>query len=122
MILPVEEARRLVDTDEDEFVLTMRLQALETAIHGYTNNNFRRVLEENGGEYPADIKMGVVNLLKWDMNHRDNMGVESETISRHSITYGDMAGKEATAMGYPRAMVAFLKPYTKARFGQGGSV
>ena len=119
MILTVEEARRLIDTDEDDYILSARLQAIETAIRGHTNNNFRRVLSENGGQYPDDVKMGVVNLVKWDMTHRDYMGVESETISRHSVTYGDMSGKDATAMGYPRAMVAFLRPYMRARFGRG---
>lgn len=121
MILTVDELRRFVQTDEDDYVLQLKLEAIETAIKGYTNNDFRRVLEANGGEYPADIKIGVACLLKWDMNHRDNMGVSSETISRHSVTYGDVSNKDATSMGYPRAMVAFLRPYMRARFG-GGSV
>lgn len=68
--------------------------------------------------YPADIKMGVANLLKWELDNRDKVGVQSETISRHSVTYFSMDGDNST-MGYPKSLMGFLKPYMKARFGQG---
>jgi hypothetical protein len=68
--------------------------------------------------YPADVKMGAVNLLKWELNNREKVGVSSETISRHSVTYFDMNG-DNSVMGYPRALLGFLRPYKKARFGQG---
>ena len=71
--------------------------------------------------YPADVKLGVVNLLKWEMNNRDKVGIASETISRHSVTYVDMNG-DNSIVGYPKALMGFLKPYKKARFGQGLSV
>ncbi|MBO7251402.1 MAG: hypothetical protein J6V25_02125 [Oscillospiraceae bacterium] len=68
--------------------------------------------------YPMDIRMGVVNLMKWEMTNREKVGVASESISRHSVTYFDMTGANS-AMGYPSALLGFLKPYMKARFGQG---
>ena len=68
--------------------------------------------------YPMDVKMGVVNLMKWEMTNRDKVGVASESISRHSVTYFDMTG-DNSIMGYPKALMGFLKPYMKARFGQG---
>lgn len=71
--------------------------------------------------YPADVKMGAVNLMKWELTNRDKVGVSSETISRHSVTYFDMNG-DNSVMGYPNALLGFLKPYKKARFGQGLSV
>jgi hypothetical protein len=71
--------------------------------------------------YPADIKMGVANLLKWEIDNRDKVGVQSETISRHSVTYIDFNGENAI-MGYPKSLMGFLKPYQKARFGQGLNV
>ena len=66
-------------------------------------------------EYPADIKMGVANLIKWDLERRDKVGVSSETISRHSVTYFKMDG-DNSLMGYPRSLLGFLEPYRKARF------
>lgn len=167
MIISVEELRKYITTDLTDEVLETKLQALESAIRKYTNNNFqnrnKRVivdivngnLELNGYqyinegdtiqisdsnyndgvytlstdmnlfnensvlvtkvEYPAEIKMGVVNLLDWDINKRDKVGVASETISRHSVTYFNMDG-DNSLIGYPKSLVGFLKPYMKARF------
>ena len=69
-------------------------------------------------KYPHDVKMGVVYLLKWELNGREKVGVSSETISRHSVTYFDMS-EGNSSMGYPKALMGFLKPYMKARFGRG---
>ena len=66
-------------------------------------------------EYPADVVMGVVNMLKWDLTNRDKVGIQSETISRHSVTYFNMDGANS-AIGYPKTLLGFLKPYKKARF------
>ena len=68
--------------------------------------------------YPMDVKMGVVNLMRWELDNREKVGVASETISRHSVTYFNMDG-ENSVMGYPKSLMGFLKPYMKARFGQG---
>lgn len=65
--------------------------------------------------YPTDIKLGVANMLSWDLNNRDKVGVQSETISRHSVTYFNMDG-DNSIMGYPKSLLGFLKPYMKARF------
>ena len=66
-------------------------------------------------EYPADVKMGVVNMLKWDLENRNKVGIQSETISRHSVTYFNMDG-DNSSLGYPKSLIGFLKPYMKARF------
>lgn len=66
-------------------------------------------------EYPADVIACVVNLLEWEVNSRGKVGVQSETISRHSVTYFNMDGGNQT-MGYPSSLLGCLKPYMKARF------
>lgn len=71
--------------------------------------------------YPADVKMGCVNLMKWELDNREKVGVASETISRHSVTYFNMDG-DNSLMGYPKSLLGFLKPHKRARFGQGLSV
>ena len=65
--------------------------------------------------YPHDVKMGVLNLLKWEQTNRDKVGVASETISRHSVSYFNMDG-DNSLLGYPKALLGFLTPYVKARF------
>ena len=66
-------------------------------------------------EYPDDVKIGVVNLMKWDFGNRDKVGIKSETISRHSVTYFDLDSSNQV-MGYPVSLLGFLEPYKKARF------
>lgn len=65
--------------------------------------------------YPMDVKMGVVNMMKWDLENRDKVGIQSETLSRHSVTYFNMDG-DNSSMGYPKSLLGFLKPYIRARF------
>ena len=117
MLMTVAELRRYITTDEEDQVLEAMLQALELSIQGYTNNDFTRHLTAEG-EYPMDVKMGAVNLMKWELNNRDKVGIASESISRHSVTYVDQTG-ENTLMGYPVALMGFLRPYKRARFGRG---
>lgn len=51
----------------------------------------------------------------WEATMRDKVGVASETLSRHSVTYfAQDAGNQL--MGYPVTLLGFLKPFTKARF------
>lgn len=69
-------------------------------------------------KYPQDVKMGVANMLKWQLDNGDKVGIASETISRHSVTYVDHTAAN-TLMGYPVSLMGFLVPYRKARFGQG---
>lgn len=65
--------------------------------------------------YPADVKQGVVNLVKWELKNRPKVGIQSETISRHSVTYFNMDG-ENSLLGYPKSLLGFLRHYKKARF------
>ena len=119
MIMTVDFLRRFIQTEEEDQALEARLQALELLIQGYCNNDFKRHLID--GEYPMDVKMGAVNLLIWDLDHRDKVGIQSESLSRHSVTYFNLDGTNSES-GYPRAMLGFLKPYKRARFGQGLTV
>jgi len=66
-------------------------------------------------EYPVDIVQGVINLMKWEVENREKVGIKSETLSRHSVTYFDQDANN-TVMGYPVALLGFLQPYMKARF------
>ena len=117
MLMTVEELRKYITTDEADDVLEAKLQALELSIHGYTNNDFKRCLTAEG-EYPMDVKMGAVNMMKWELFNRDKVGVASEAISRHSVTYFNMDAGNAV-IGFPVSLVGFLKPYKRARFGRG---
>lgn len=64
--------------------------------------------------YPADIVFGALNLIKWDEKHRNRVGLQAETLSRHTLSYDVNA--DTKGQGYPRSMVGFLKGHKKARF------
>lgn len=175
MIMTVDELRQFITTTESDSVLEAKLQALESMIRNYTNNNFQNrsirisassqdffringsspfmmvgdtvqisesdvndglyVIEEihddwikldkrlwsvahnlvTKVEYPLDVKFGAISMMKWELENRDKVGVASETISRHSVTYFDMNG-DNSIVGYPKAVIGFLKPFMKARF------
>lgn len=77
--------------------------------------------------YPADVLMGVVNIIKWQLRNeaaaegdKTAAPVQSETISRHSVTYATDATETDLAvdagLGVPKKYMAFLKLYKKARF------
>lgn len=66
-------------------------------------------------EYPFNVQEGVMNLLEWESTNRKKVGIKSETISRHSVTYYDQDVNN-TVMGYPAALMAFLEPYMKPRY------
>ena len=65
--------------------------------------------------YEEDIQEGVINMLKWDLKMRKKIGIKSETLSRHSVTYFDM-DKNNSLKGYPSSLLNFLDDYMKARF------
>lgn len=63
--------------------------------------------------YPADVIDCCVNLLEWSKNYGGKVGIKSETLSRHSVTYEDSA---TLFMGFPIGILNGLKLYKKARF------
>ena len=65
--------------------------------------------------YPADVIECALNMLEWEKEHRAKVGIQSETLSRHSVSYFNMDGANQT-MGYPSSLLGCLKPYRKLRF------
>lgn len=78
-------------------------------LYRYSDNLVTKV------EYPADVRSGVIDLLKWEIANRSKAGIQSETLSRHSVTYFNQDANNQV-MGYPVTLFGFLNPYIKARF------
>lgn len=66
-------------------------------------------------EYPVDVQQGVIKMLQWDVESMNRVGIKSETLSRHSVTYFDQ-DKNNQVMGFPVSLLGFLEVYKKARF------
>lgn len=66
--------------------------------------------------YPADVIEGAVGILKYEEAHpREKAGIASETLSRHSVSYAQIA-QGGTFAGYPPEVMAFLKPHMRPWF------
>ena len=114
----VGDTLQITESDfmQDELVTVLSVADSSITVSGELSDESGVVVTKV--KYPTDVKMGIVNLMKWEMTSREKIGVASETISRHSVTYVDQTG-ENTIMGYPVALMGFLKPYRKAKFGRG---
>ena len=114
----VGDTLQITESDfmQDELVTVLVVDDASITVSGELSDESGVVVTKV--KYPMDIKMGIVNLMKWELDNREKVGVASESISRHSVTYVDQTG-ENTIMGYPVALMGFLKPYRKARFGRG---
>lgn len=82
---------------------------LDKQLHDMPRNLVTKV------EYPDDIKNGVLELMKWEAQNRNKVGIKSETLSRHSVTYYDQDVNNQV-MGYPVSLLGFLQTYKRARF------
>lgn len=65
-------------------------------------------------QYPKAIKLGFIKLLQYNAQMDSKMGISSESISRHSVTYTQQSNNSIG--GYPSHLMSFLRPYMKARF------
>ena len=76
-------------------------------------------------QYPLDVQIGAIEIMRWKLCNEDKnfnpeaeKEVQSETISRHSVTYArDTTESDLdVTFGVPKKYLAFLKQYMKARF------
>lgn len=63
-------------------------------------------------KYPTDVIQCVVDMFTWKQGMGGKVGIKSETLSRHSVTYEDSA---SLFMGYPVGILSGLNLYKKAR-------
>lgn len=117
----VGDTLQITESDfmQDELVTVVDVEETSITVSGDLSDESGVVVTKV--KYPADVKIGIVNLVKWELDNREKVGIASESISRHSVTYVDQTG-DNTVMGYPVSLMGFLKPHRKARFGRGISV
>ena len=94
----------VVDSFNDIMIQTKEL------LYNSTDNIFTKV------EYPLDIVEGAIDLLDWELikKGKDNTGIASETISRHSVSYVQKTN-DNTVSGYPIELFNFCEGYKVMR-------
>ena len=90
------------------YVLTAIDGTLDKELFDDENNKVTLV------KYPPAIKLGVVKLLQYNAKMDSKVGISSESLSRHSVSYAQPTSDSIG--GYPSSLMSFLKPYMKARF------
>ena len=90
------------------YVLTATDGTLDKELFDDDNNKITLV------KYPPSIKLGVVKLLQYNAKMDDKVGISSESLSRHSVSYAQPSSDSIG--GYPSSLMSFLKPFMKARF------
>ena len=90
------------------YILTAMDGTLNKELFDDDNNKITLV------KYPPAVKLGVVKLLKYNVKMDDKVGISSESLSRHSVSYAQPSSDSIG--GYPSSLMSFLKPFMKARF------
>ena len=90
------------------YVLTANDGTLDKELLDDDNNKVTLV------KYPPAIKLGVIKLLQYNAKMDDKVGISSESLSRHSVSYAQPSSDSIG--GYPSSLMSFLKPFVKARF------
>ena len=90
------------------YVLTAMDGTLDKELLDDDNNKVTLV------KYPPAIKLGVIKLLQYNAKMDSKVGISSESLSRHSVSYAQPSSDSIG--GYPSSLMSFLKPFMKARF------
>lgn len=109
-LVKVGDTVLITDTDYNDGIYTI------TGTDGILNKD---LLDADNNKvtlvrYPPSIKLGVVKLLQYNAKMDSKVGISSESLSRHSVSYAQPTSD--SICGYPSSLMSFLKPYMKARF------
>lgn len=63
-------------------------------------------------EYPTDIKLGLLDVIKYKSKMANKVGIKSESISRKSVTYQDVSGQD-NIEGIPSSYWSFIKKHRR---------
>lgn len=102
--MTVEEVKALlrIQTNEHDSYLSAMIPLVEEYVQDYCNRDFKDA--QGNVAYPGGVKMAIAQMCQY---HMKASGVQSESLSRHSITY---------AQSYPSEITNLLNTYRRPRF------
>lgn len=82
----VKQTLNLKGKQKDEQITSL-IPLVEEWIAGYTNQD----MPDEDGKYPRGYEKIAIKMIAYDLNNLEKQGIQSETLSRHSITYASGA-------------------------------
>lgn len=82
-ITTVEKVQKALNIDDKAEQIEVLIPLVENWIKGYTNQD----MPDKNGEYPDGYEQIAIRMIAYDLNNLAKQGIQSETLSRHSITY-----------------------------------
>lgn len=107
-----EDTIQISESELNNGLYTVAALTSSTAFFLYENVKDEAGVLVTKIKYPDDVIDCCLNLLEWEKDFRNKIGVKSETLSRHSVTYEDSA---SLFNGYPIGILGGVKKYKKVR-------
>lgn len=101
VITTVKEVQKALNISDKAEQIEALIPLVEDWIKGYTNED----MPDKNGNYPEGYEQIAIRMIAYDLNNLAKQGIQSETLSRHSITFssGAMSG------GYPPELTRGLR-------------
>lgn|SRR5690625_753878 len=82
-ITTVEEFKKATGIEGKDEQVQELIPLVEDWIKGYTNQD----MPDKDGKYPQGYKKIAIKMISYDLNNLAKQGIQSEKLSRHSISY-----------------------------------
>jgi|SRR5690625_1699691 len=82
-ITTVEKVNATLGTSGKDERIQALIPQVEEWIKGYTNQE----MPDSNGKYPVGYEKIAIKMIAYDLNSLAKQGIQSETLSRHSVTY-----------------------------------
>lgn len=96
----VKETLGLKGNQKDSQIKSL-IPQVEEWIEGYTNQD----MPDKDGKYPRGYEKIAIKMIAYDLNNLPKQGIQSETLSRHSVTYAS----GASSRDYPTDVTKGLR-------------
>lgn len=100
-ITTVEKVQKALNIDDKSEQIEVLIPLVENWIKGYTNQD----MPDSEGNYPDGYEQIAIRMIAYDLNNIAKQGIQSEKLSRHSITYAT----SSSIRDYPSDVIKGLR-------------
>ena len=97
-ITTLEKVKKTLGVSNKDEQIESLIPLVEEWIKGYTN----QPMPDDEGNYPEGYEKIAIEMIAYDLNRMAKQGIQSESLSRHSVTY-------AVSTDYPAHLTEGLR-------------